>query len=197
MTSTGMAVTCFLICISLFLFIILSMNQEKQIYQIQPFPNVVLVSPLDWFLNQMKIVAERILLYKKALLTGKRIDIDLLSNRTVFRVKSLDAYRGLFEEARKKAPSVFERKKFLKFGDYEKLIEASFEFNGVLFVYKPCVTLTNNGYILSEHIDVARVIILALNGEGPEVNILESNKDLIKSLLSMVEKYRIEVARTE
>ncbi|MFN3284181.1 MAG: hypothetical protein ACK40Q_08135, partial [Pseudothermotoga sp.] len=72
---------------------------------------------------------------------------------------------------------------------------SSFVFNDVLFMYKPRVVLTDKGYILRDHIDVAKVILMALNGDGPDIDLQQSEEQLLDSLVQMSDRYGIEVVK--
>lgn len=198
MTSVGMAVVVFLVCFTVFVFIHFSVSKQGEFFTINPFPRVVVSSPFVPLLGGFKTIAEQIFFYKKALSMGQRVTLDLSFRNSIVRASSFSAYREMINEIEKKAgikPN--EKKVILKMGDYEYLIHSSFVFKDVLFLYKPRVVLTDNGYVLQDHIDVAKVILMALNGEGPDIDLDQSQQQLLNSLMLMSYRYGVEVVKTK
>ncbi|HEY8542548.1 MAG TPA: hypothetical protein VIL29_09195 [Pseudothermotoga sp.] len=198
MTSVGMAVVVFLVCFVVFTIIYFPVNKQGESFTINPFPRVVMSSPFISLFSRLKTVAEQIFFYKKALSMGQKITLNLSFRNSVVRARSFSAYQEMINEVEKKAGmKPVEKKIILKIQNYEYLIYSSFVFKDVQFIYKPRVTLTNDGYVLSDHIDVAKVILMALNGEGPDVDLQKSQDQLIGSLVSMSYKYGIEVVKAQ
>lgn len=198
MTSAGMAVVVFLVCFTVFLLIYFSVNRQGEFFTINPFPRVVISSPFGPLLDELKAIAEQIFFYKRALSMGQKIVLNLSLKDSVVHAGSFSAYSEMINEIEKKSGTrPIEKKIILKIGNYEYLIHSSFVFNDVLFMYRPRVVLTDKGYILRDHIDVAKVILMALNGEGPDIDLQQSEEQLLGSLVLMSHRYGIEVVKTK
>jgi|GEM_PF-580231 len=197
MTSAGMAVVSFLICLAVSLVFLYAASGRDELFIVNPFPRVVISSPVEELVSELKVMAEQIILYRKALSMGQKVTVNIPFRSSVIRVQSLAAYEQMLNEAtRKRGAKPDERKVYLKNSYYEYLIYASFTYKDVLFLYKPRITFTDSGYALRDHSDVAKVILMALNGEGPNLNFEQSDERLISRLILLSQRYGVEVVET-
>lgn len=196
MTSAGMAVLIFLVCFTVFIFVYYPVNKRVESFTINPFPRVSVSSPFTGIIAKLKALSEQVLFYKKAISMGQKVTLNLSLRNSVVRAKSFSAYEEMIGDIEKKIGTrPAEKKIILKMEGYEYLIYSSFTFKDVLFVYKPRITLTDDGYVLRDHTDVAKVILMALNGEGPDIN-SQIQEQLLSSLLLISQRYGIEVVKT-
>lgn len=197
MTSAGMAVVSFLVCFAVFLVLLYATTDRDEFFVVNPFPRVVVSSPVEELMKELRVIAEQIILYRKALSMGQKVTVNIPFRSSIIRVQSLIAYEEMLNEAtRKTGTKPDEKRIYLKNNYYEYLIYASFTYKDVIFLYKPRITLTDSGYALRDHSDVAKVIFMALNGEGPDLNSEQSDEKLIASLILFSQKYGVEVVET-
>ncbi|MEJ5228740.1 MAG: hypothetical protein WHT65_01945 [Pseudothermotoga sp.] len=197
MTSAGMAVVSFLVCFAVFLVLLYATTDRDEFFVVNPFPRVVVSSPVEELMKELRVITEQIILYRKALSMGQKVTVNIPFRSSIIRVQSLIAYEEMLNEAtRKTGTKPDEKRIYLKNNYYEYLIYASFTYKDVIFLYKPRITLTDSGYALRDHSDVAKVIFMALNGEGPDLNSEQSDEKLIASLILFSQKYGVEVVET-
>ncbi|HOJ88684.1 MAG TPA: hypothetical protein PLP64_08770 [Pseudothermotoga sp.] len=196
MTSAGMAVVVFLVCFTVFVFTYWPVNKQGESFTINPFPRVVTSSPYASLINKLKTVAEQILFYKKALSIGQKITLNLSLQKSVVLAGSLSAYEEMISDIEKKTGNrPVEKKIFLKIESSEYLVHSSFFSNGVLFLYRPRIVLTDSGNILRDHIDVAKAVLMALKGEEVDIDLRQSSEELLSSLMLLSYRYGIEVVK--
>ncbi|MBC7123246.1 MAG: hypothetical protein H5T94_08450, partial [Pseudothermotoga sp.] len=75
----------------------------------------------------------------------------------------------------------------------KKIVRASFEKNGVKIMYSASIVLDEEGQVLTNHSDVAKILIQVLDGESQRVNAVKSGEEYIESLKNLASKYGIEV----
>lgn len=189
MTAFGVATICFTVCFVVAIIVQFQLGTRKEVIQIEPFPKVVLISPLQQLLlklaHRMDLLME-MRQYPTASLSLSSAD----RMTTIVKLERLTEYEltaSRFDMNRK------DRRTTIDVAGTSKIVHAEFEKNNVRFVYSASVFLQRGGQILTSHLDVAKALIQALNGEPPYIDVEKSDRDYVESLKILASKYGIEV----
>lgn len=193
MTAFGFATICFSICLIVALLFQVQIGMRKEFLEIEPFPKVILNSPFHKSLLALRKRLD-LLMEIRQLPTGN-FSISFGSGElATVKLERLAEYDRLLslEESEKTLEKRFE----VEIAGSRKVVRAMFEKDGISILYSASIILTENGQLLTSHLDVARLLMQVLNGESQRVNVKDSKEEYVQSLKDLALRYGIEVLET-
>ncbi|AEH50974.1 hypothetical protein [Pseudothermotoga thermarum] len=193
MTLTGMAVLIFIICTVLSLVFLNQAYGRVSSVTVQPFPKVMVVSPVANLLAMAKNVVENLFFYSELLNFEFDIMLTSAGKEVVFETRSLKAYEEIKLKVQKKQGiKVPEQITYLKIDEKTFITGSSFKYKTNVFTYRCSIILSNDGQILNNPSDIADVLLKALKGDQVTIN-RNSKVDLLEPLKMFANKYSIQV----
>lgn len=189
MTAFGVATICFTVCFVVAVLFQLQLGTRKDVFWIEPFPKVVLISPLQRSLlklsQKIDLIAEmrQHPVMSLSFSSGDRMI-------TVIKLERLAEYELTVSRS---GMDRRDNRSVVEVAGTNKIVRAEFEKNNVRFVYSASIFLRKGGQTLANHLDVARVLMQSLNGEPPYIDAEKSDRDCLESLRLFTSKYGIEV----
>ncbi|KAF2957482.1 hypothetical protein AS159_07385 [Thermotoga sp. Ku-13t] len=191
MTPFGFATICFSLCLIVALFFQFQAGAGKEIVEVQPFPKVVLVSPIQQFLMMLRQRMNLIMEVRQ--LPAGSFSASSGGVTMTVRLDRLSDYMSL--HAKKGKPS--EDRIEVDVAGSKKLVRAAFQKEGMRVIYSATIYFGSEGQVLASHLDVARVLNQVLNGEPQYVNVRSSSEEYVESLKMLAQRYGVEVRMPE
>jgi len=189
MTSFGFATICFSICLIVALLFQLQLGMNKDLIWIEPFPKVRLRSPFQNFLSALGKKMNFLMELHQLPIANFLVSLQGGTVALLRLERLADYYSVLTKEKEKPIENRIE----VEIAGSKKIVRASFEKNGVKIMYSASIVLDEEGQVLTNHSDVAKILIQVLNGESQRVNAVKSGEEYIESLKNLASKYAIEV----
>lgn len=192
MTHVGISLIALVVAVALFLVLVPFAQPHVEVQEIHPFPKVEISSPFKHILEGLKTLAERLFLYKKIISASSGAAFSLSYGFSVVECRDLSSYREILSYVTKElGRKPEEHSTTIEICGSEKIVQTGFTYDGIAFLYKPKIIVSEEGNVLKSGSDVARVIVSSLNGDAPRVNIRESDKGLLKMLYEFASKYSV------
>lgn len=191
MTPFGFATICFSFCLVVALFFQFQAGAGKEIFEVQPFPKVVLISPIQQFL--MTLRQRMSLMMEVRQLPAGSFSASSSGAAMTVRLDRISDYMSLLAKEGKP----FENRIEVNVAGSKKLVRAAFQKEGLRVVYSATIYFGSEGQVLTSHLDVARILNQVLDGEPQYVNVKSSGEEYVESLKMLAQRYGVEVRTTE
>lgn len=189
MTAFGIATICFTVCFVVAVIFQLQLGARKDVVWIEPFPKVVLISPLQRSLLRLAQRIDLIVEMKQHPVTSLSFSSgDRMT--TIIKLERLAEYELTVSRF---GMDKRDNRSMVEVAGANKIIRAEFEKNNFRFIYSASIFFRKGGQTLANHLDVARILMQSLNGESPYIDAEKSDRDCLESLRLLASKYGIEV----